>query len=662
MNDVGRINAMRGLSPKKLFSRIAFFGMLLTILIIGTICTVNAVRWVHKPFAGFLLNERMALATIGQYHWTGTQEGLKFPDKILKADGRTVSSMKELEEVISHRRIGDPVTYSVDRGGQILEVTVSTMRFTWVDLLMTFGLTFIAGITYMLIGLIVFVMKPNTKVSWVFLIACFFLSLYSITIFDMQSTHYGFLRLYLLAGAFAPAAFVHFSLYFPEPRRLILRYPRMQIVPYLISLMIITPLEILYPQEGFQIFYSLILVYMILAALAVLLPILAAYFKPISVLARQRAKVVFFGAALALPIPTVGYLSQHLFGSFLGVRVQTNFLTLFLLIFPASIAYAIARHNLFDVDVFIKRAVGYVAMTAIIVGSYLLVSVSLNVVVGRYQVAQSRAFPILFTLGVILIFNPLRNRIQTLVDRVFFRKEYDYGEIIDKISGAISSLLDLGQILNRLTKTFIEDMFINTSSVMLLNPARTEYQVYLADGERRRDVEGTVFRRDEPLMEIIEKEKKELTKYDVLEDPKYKAVSEGCAANFEALQASLMVPMVFQDQVIGFLNLGEKKSGKFYNREDIDLLHALANQGAVAVQNAQMVEEVIEKERMEEELSIARDLQTSMLPATCPEIEGFKLAALSTPAREVGGDFFDFIEMGEERVGLVVGDVTGKSV
>ena len=79
------------------------------------------------------------------------------------------------------------------------------------------------------------------------------------------------------------------------------------------------------------------------------------------------------------------------------------------------------------------------------------------------------------------------------------------------------------------------------------------------------------FKRDDPLMEIIEGEKKELTKYDVLEDPKYKDVSENFDANFEALHASLMVPLVYQDQVIGSLNLGEKKSGKPFNREDIDL-------------------------------------------------------------------------------------------
>ena len=164
------------------------------------------------------------------------------------------------------------------------------------------------------------------------------------------------------------------------------------------------------------------------------------------------------------------------------------------------------------------------------------------------------------------------------------------------------------------------------------------------------------------MLEIIEAEKKELTKNDVLEDPKYRAVSQKCAANFEALYASLMVPLVFQNKVIGSLNLGEKKSGKAYNNEDIELLRTLAHQGAVAIENARLFQESLIKQRMEEELNIARDLQMSMLPATCPQIEGFQIAASSTPAREVGGDFFDFIEMGKDRVGLVVGDVTGKSV
>jgi sigma-B regulation protein RsbU (phosphoserine phosphatase) len=71
---------------------------------------------------------------------------------------------------------------------------------------------------------------------------------------------------------------------------------------------------------------------------------------------------------------------------------------------------------------------------------------------------------------------------------------------------------------------------------------------------------------------------------------------------------------------------------------------------------------VIEKERMEQELEVARDLQTSMLPASWPEMEGFELAALSIPARHVGGDFYDFIDIGKDKLGLIVGDVTGKGV
>jgi serine phosphatase RsbU (regulator of sigma subunit) len=208
----------------------------------------------------------------------------------------------------------------------------------------------------------------------------------------------------------------------------------------------------------------------------------------------------------------------------------------------------------------------------------------------------------------------------------------------------------------------MEDMFINTSSVMLLAPAGAEFQVFLAEGEQKQIVEKVALKQDNPLMEIIRREKRELTKYDVLEDPRYRAVSESCAADFARLNASLIVPLVYQDQVIGSLNLGEKKSGKAYNREDIELLRTIASQGSVAIENARLFQENLEKQRMEEELNIARDLQMSMLPSVCPQIKGFTIAATSIPAREVGGDFYDFIEMGEDKLGLVVGDVTGKSV
>lgn len=154
-----------------------------------------------------------------------------------------------------------------------------------------------------------------------------------------------------------------------------------------------------------------------------------------------------------------------------------------------------------------------------------------------------------------------------------------------------------------MVKTFVEDMFINSSSVMLLNPALAEYQVCLADGERKNEIQKITLKKEQPLIQIIEKEKKELTKYDILEDPKYQNVCEDCSRNFETLNANLMVPLVFQDEVIGIINLGEKKSGKSYNREDIDLLLTLANQSAVAIKNARLADQMKSEEAVRANLA-----------------------------------------------------------
>jgi serine phosphatase RsbU (regulator of sigma subunit) len=88
----------------------------------------------------------------------------------------------------------------------------------------------------------------------------------------------------------------------------------------------------------------------------------------------------------------------------------------------------------------------------------------------------------------------------------------------------------------------------------------------------------------------------------------------------------------------------------------------MAFAGAVGIEYSRLFKEFLVKLRMEEDLTSAHDLQMGMLPATCPEIEGYQIAASSTPAREVGGDFFDFFNIGEGKVGLIIGDVTGKSV
>ncbi|MEE9605582.1 MAG: SpoIIE family protein phosphatase, partial [Candidatus Scalindua sp.] len=122
-------------------------------------------------------------------------------------------------------------------------------------------------------------------------------------------------------------------------------------------------------------------------------------------------------------------------------------------------------------------------------------------------------------------------------------------------------------------------------------------------------------------------------------------------------------PLIFRDELLGVLAMFSRR---VMGQEEFDWIAHFANQAAVAIKNARLFEENLEKGRMEEELKIAHDLQVSMLPDKPPEIEGIKIAASSIAAREVGGDFYDFIEIGRDegadKLGIVIGDVSGKGV
>jgi serine phosphatase RsbU (regulator of sigma subunit) len=128
----------------------------------------------------------------------------------------------------------------------------------------------------------------------------------------------------------------------------------------------------------------------------------------------------------------------------------------------------------------------------------------------------------------------------------------------------------------------------------------------------------------------------------------------------------LVVPLVSQGELIGLLNLGPRLSQQEYSADDRKLLSDLSTQTAPAVRVAQLVrqqqKEAQERERIEQELRIARLIQQTLLPKTLPQIPGYHLAAYYQPAREVGGDFYDFLELDDGRLGLVVGDVTDKGV
>ncbi|HEX6710023.1 MAG TPA: SpoIIE family protein phosphatase [Rubrobacter sp.] len=149
----------------------------------------------------------------------------------------------------------------------------------------------------------------------------------------------------------------------------------------------------------------------------------------------------------------------------------------------------------------------------------------------------------------------------------------------------------------------------------------------------------------------------EIEKLD-LDSPALKAMKEA--------DIKMVVPLVSQGELIGLLSLGPRLSQQEYSADDRKLLNDLATQTAPAVQVAQLVrqqqQQAQERERIEQELRVARLIQQTLLPKGVPDLPGYQLAAYYQPAREVGGDFYDFLELDDGRLGLVVGDVTDKGV
>ena len=149
----------------------------------------------------------------------------------------------------------------------------------------------------------------------------------------------------------------------------------------------------------------------------------------------------------------------------------------------------------------------------------------------------------------------------------------------------------------------------------------------------------------------------EVDKLD-LESPAVTALREAGVA--------LVVPLVSQGELIGTLNLGPRLSDQQYSTDDKKLLDSLAAQAAPALQVAELVRkqaaEAASRERIEQELRVATLIQQNFLPRQLPDLPGWQVAAYYKPAREVGGDFYDFIELENGQVAVVIGDVTDKGV
>ncbi|MGH9484763.1 MAG: SpoIIE family protein phosphatase [Terriglobales bacterium] len=225
--------------------------------------------------------------------------------------------------------------------------------------------------------------------------------------------------------------------------------------------------------------------------------------------------------------------------------------------------------------------------------------------------------------------------------------------LLNDISREMTSILSVDDLLQRTAEMVRRVIEYQLFSVLMVNAAgdKLEHRLSVKMGEHIQ------IRRDIPLGQGITGAAMELRKpvvvKDVREDARYIPV------NAEA-RSELAVPLVYQDQVLGVLDLEHNRKG-YYTERHARTVSTLAAQMAIAMVNARLYEKVSQAERkMERDLRFAQEIQEHLLPARRPELERLKIAARTVPARQLGGDLYDFIPYRGQRTAIAVGDVSGK--
>ncbi len=230
-----------------------------------------------------------------------------------------------------------------------------------------------------------------------------------------------------------------------------------------------------------------------------------------------------------------------------------------------------------------------------------------------------------------------------------------------EVNGLISSSLDLDTILENVMSISKKVMNADASSLMRVDEKTDEliYQVaQSAVGEKLKQefrlkmgqgIAGTVAESGEPL--LLE---------DAYTHPKFHRAHDD--ATGYRTKSMITVPLKVGGRVTGVAQVINRLDGKAFDQDDLELFLALANMAAIALENAKMHQQILEKQRLVKDMEFARTVQESFLPQKAPEVRNYRFIAHYTPALEVGGDFYDFIHLDKNRTGIVIGDVSGKGV
>jgi serine phosphatase RsbU (regulator of sigma subunit) len=655
----------RGIFSQKLdFGKWVIFLAFGIALLVFLDAPILAMTWGERPFAGFLVEQSLVVSDTNGRGWSGRAAGIGHPQRLTHIAGREVSTSDEVLEAMMGLSLGEriEVRTRLPDGREGVFPGVEVHAFPAADLVRLFWLPYSIGFAYLIIGLWLFRLRGQTGPGRAFAFFCTNAAITNALLFDLITTHYGS-AIWTIAISQQGGALISLALVFPEEWQPVRRFEKLRYLPYLISiaLMVWGVVMLNNPSDPWAYIEAWRLSYFYLAAgILIFFTILLyrQYSNP-SAIARQQARLILWGSLIAFA-PVGAWLGGPLFG--IDIPWNPAIFVPGLIFFPISVSLAILRYRMWDVDVIINRTLVYGGVSLFLGIIYFASVAALSGVLQTFTHQTSEIAAVISTLAIVALFNPLRGRMQTFIDQRFYRYKYDATKTLMSLGASLREEVDLTSLLERLEGIIWQTILPSHVQVWL----RTEGGFSVKPTERTAFIEepglvhGTeVIGPGDPLVEYFGKNPA------AVEINHLELNSPGLDWLISS-NTKIAVPLISHRELAGWISLGPRLSEQDYSADDRILLTNLAMQAAPALRVAQLVAqqqaEALERERLENEMRVARMIQNALLPKGLPDLGNWEVGTYYQPAREVGGDFYDFFTFEDGRIGVVVGDVTGKGV
>jgi signal transduction histidine kinase len=564
---------------------LATMGLIALFLVGGTLGA--SFQWISRPFPGFFLHENL---TVGPYFlpsWSGALTGVRALDRVVAVNGRPLRARGELYDLVKSAPAGSRFYYRVIRDSQPFEFAAPSMTLSLHDWFLSFGIYVLMGMAFLIIGAAPYYFQASSPaaVPLCFMVMAVFV--WFEATFDFMTAGVLPKELRIFALTFTPSAAVHVALLLKTGKPLRRSHPVYLVFIYGIALLLggLNSLLFFGRSETWVYVFRAGYVFTCVGALAFLAVIWSALRGSLSDLERSRLRVMFVGALLGFLLPT---LSTVLTSSF-QLAIPYNVALVPTVFFPLSVAYALLKYSLFDLGNALKIGLSRIALTAFLLAMYAVVVVLLGPWAGVYD--NDPLVPLFFSVLVVLFFNPLLRWIETAVNRYIYRQDYDPAQVQEEVSLFLRSLATPPAFATGFVQRVRDRMGIETVSLAYGPKETGEYLMVATDGveQRSADVADGVRAlawQDSPYHHGI-------SRGEVTTNPLFREKRAVLLAVFERWRTELLVPLVFERQVRGFVSYGPKRSRREYSAEDLRLLVILTDQLALSLENGRLYEESV---------------------------------------------------------------------